>query len=106
MGMFNWVEVYPTLLPDEYSELTGWQTKDVSANMLNTLIVDKYGKLYLKWPSWYLDGDEPRTDELDYTGEMCFYTFREPENPQSELVYLNAVFIHGKLESIKEIKYD
>ena len=100
MGTFSMVEPHPSLLPEKYREFAYWQTTDVVAPMMGVLVITKRGKLFLRWSGLLQNRYKLYDEELDYTGEMCFYTL---EFGASDLITLVAEFVDGKLVSIKEV---
>ena len=101
MGNFSYVDIHESLMPEEFRELTGWQTKSVIDPMFSTLVVDEDGNLanYMHWFG------NVAFEALDFTGEMYFHTFRGEHSafgPYEPLVCLVAEFVDGKLISIKE----
>jgi len=99
MGMFSWVEVHESLLPEKYRKIKDWQTKDVVEPIGATLVINGCGKLLYRWYGVLLDSNEKLLDVLDYTGRMYLYAFA---TPFSSLITLVAEFVDGKLISINK----
>ncbi len=108
MGLFTDVKIDISLLPDDCKELNEWQTKDVVDPQMETLIIDKDGRLIYVWydREWhddksrsmfggYLKPTEKHEDVLDYHGDMRF------GNAEKEMI---ARFDDGKLRYIREVK--
>ena len=95
MGVFDYVEVHPLALPEEYRELTDWQTKSIDYPMMATYRIAESGELLRRFD--YVI-DEPVFVDIKYHGVFSFYTLLG-----SELVVLEAKFTDGKLVCIKEV---
>lgn len=112
MGMFTWVKPANEILPEQFRNLDGWQTKDVVEQQLNTLEITADGKLVHIWfdkewvddPNAFLGGYfRPTTehrDTLDYHGDMYFYTFDSSET----FIELKARFTEGQLQWVNLIE--
>jgi hypothetical protein len=81
MGNPIHVALHKSILPVEYKNLEGWQTKSqlVDEHILDVLYIDEDGALHHKyWDSEKLPGEEraeifPYVDKLTFTGELLFY---------------------------------
>lgn len=102
MGMFDYLFIDDIHLPKElkgYSE--GWQTKS-HENLLNDIIIDKDGYLFIEEKPWVNgnDSDEPiKPYRLDYSGEIIFYS--QINNIWVEFI---ALFDDGKMVKLTRKK--
>lgn len=119
MGLFTNVEVSNELMPEEYRNLTGWQTKDVVDPFMETLVVCDNGQLVYIWyeREWeenpdslfggYLRQKKEHRDILSYHGDMVFYTSTGKQSDNTyKFVQLKARFTNGILNWIEEFEYE
>ncbi|HRQ42255.1 MAG TPA: hypothetical protein PLD25_30420 [Chloroflexota bacterium] len=116
MGMFTSVEPDQAILPPEYRQLSGWQTKDVVEPLLETLEITADGQLIHVWQEYEMVADntapfgfcahplQTHRERLAYHGDMRFYTLDsdDPDNPERTLVELIARFTEGQLQWVKQ----
>jgi len=110
MGLFTWVKPDNAILPVGFKNLTGWQTKDVVECEMETLEITGEGELVSVWHEyewvdiadaplgWYMKQTQEHRSTLDYHGDMTFYTGRDRDGNDSQLVELVARFSNGKLQ--------
>jgi DNA-directed RNA polymerase subunit RPC12/RpoP len=82
-------------MPKEYGNLTDWQTKDVVEPSLETLIINKNGRLKLH--PGYPQNIYSQGVDVNFHGDMNFYT----ADKNNKLVEMVARFTDGNLEWIK-----
>jgi len=114
MGLFTYVKVDENLLPEKYRKYNNWQTKDVVEPLMDTLIIDENGNLYLEWFDIVANENyngrdmiyEPpfkqgkrHTMKVDFHGIMNFGDF---DNMTRQSVDLYAKFTDGKLVAISD----
>jgi hypothetical protein len=120
MGMFDYVRVEYALPVPEHRKLTGWQTKSFEC-LLWTYVIDSRGNLWVE--KFDLEAvpeeerpyrDDPdsliraiagtmrrvneRTEEVDFTGTMVFYT----HDAENNWVEYAATFTNGSLLTIRQ----
>lgn len=115
MGLYTYVEPANEVLPLEYRNMDGWQTKSVIEPRLTTLEIATDGQLFHIWyekewqdepgaifGGYYIPTVEHR-DVLDYHGDMVFYTgnHSDPNAPDWDLIELRARFTDGKLQWVR-----
>jgi hypothetical protein len=113
MGLFTWVAIDNDLMPEEYNNFKGWQTKDVVEPFMETLKITKEGSLvYIETQrKWEPNEEHPlkgcfkkigqtQTD-LNYHGDMNFYT---SDDKGKYFVDLVARFTEGQLQYIKKVE--
>ena len=117
MGMFTWVKPANEILPPEFHNRDGWQTKSVVECQLETLEITADGKLlYIWWEREWEDDEKvllggcfkptvEHRDVLDYHGDMVFYlgTEDDPNTSGWSLVEFVARFTEGELQYVKRL---
>lgn len=114
MGLFSYVQIPEEMLPVEARGLVNWQTKDVIAPQMTTLVVTTDGELFEEW--WeheYVEDPEAifgfrykasdkHLDKLYFHGDMIFYAgnTKDPNLSDWQLIECRARFDEGKLRQI------
>jgi len=104
MGMFDYVYCYRKL-PGPRAPNDLYQTKDLDCAM-NTFIITIDGQLCVAYRlyGWSSDQDQKYTcgPRIDFNGELQFYDYAEDKT----WCNYRALFRHGWLEELQEIKDD
>ncbi len=101
MGMFDWVSIHKSRLPDNLKK-TGWQTKDYHST-LDTLRIAEDGTLWLVKTNW--DFDYPTPDECSI-GERIYYTgeIRCLDSVKNIRTVISAYFDNGQLVKLIQVE--
>ena len=116
MGLFTYVTVPKDLLPKEYQNYSGWQTKDVILDpFMQTLEITENGELFYleneyEWVDdesmpiikGYMKSVKLNRIKQDFHGDMAFCG---DDGSSKNFVDLVARFSYGKLDYIKSFKY-
>ena len=117
MGLFTDVKIAEELLPEQYRDLTGWQTKEIVEPDMQELEITTEGYLYYHWNEYEFDEEtynqnkdkggllalcgimkvkQEHRDKLNFHGDLHAHTY-----DRTEWFELVARFTEGKLVDLK-----